>query len=403
MTPIVVQKYGGSSVGDIKRIQSVADHIHQTKEEGFKVIAVVSAMGKTTDDLLNLAHRINGSPSNREMDALLATGEQVSTALLSLAIEALGLKVISLTGAQCGILTDAVFAKAKINAIHSERLLTELEKHDVVIVAGFQGVTSNGDVTTLGRGGSDTSAVAVAAHVKANKCEIFTDVLGIYSTDPRRVSKAKLLCEIGYDEMLEMSKLGAQVMHPRSVALAKKFSVPLWVRSSFDYSHQGTQIKEVNPMEGAVVRGITLDESIARVSVPNVPDQPGIAYKLFSSLIGLNVAIDMIVQNLNHDGLNDISFTVQKDDLAIVLPNVEAFISRVGASPVRIKSNVAKLSIVGTGVTSDVKIAAGLFEKIYALGINIEMISTSETRLSAIIDTSKAQEALEMVHLYFFP
>jgi aspartate kinase len=318
-----------------------------------------------------------------------------------MAIDALGHQAVSLTGTQGGIKTDDFYSKAKIDFIDTDRIKSELSQDKVVIVAGFQGHNLIGDITTLGRGGSDTTAVALAVALDSVKCEIYTDVLGIYTTDPRIVKDASLLETISYDELLEMAKLGAGVMHPRSVELARKNKMPLVVRSAFDFTSSGTEIIEVKEMEKAQVRGVTLDEDIVRISVPNVPDRPGIAYKLFSSLINLNVHIDMILQNLNHDGFNDISFTVPNEDIERILPTINAYVDEVGASPVVVKKDVAKLSIVGTGITSDVKIASGLFGKIYELGINIEMISTSEIKISCIIDQSQAKRALEEVHNYF--
>lgn len=398
---IIVQKYGGTSVANVERIKKVAEHILKTKANGYHTVIVVSAMGDTTDQLITLAKSINPKPSTREMDVLLSTGEQASIALLAMAIDGMGHSAISLTGIQGGIKTNDYFSKAKIDSIDIDRIVSELKKNHVVIVAGFQGSTVFGDITTLGRGGSDTTAVALAVALDAERCEIYTDVQGIYTTDPRIVSSAHLMKSISYDELLEMAKLGAGVMHPRSVELARKNNMPLTVRSSFDYTNEGTQIIEVKTMEKAQVRGVTLDEDIVRISVPNVPDQPGIAYKLFSSLINLNVHIDMILQNLNHDGFNDISFTVPVEDFERILPTIESFIDEVGASPLLVKKDVAKLSIVGTGITSDVKIASGLFGKIYELGINIEMISTSEIKISCIIDQNQAKRALEEVHNYF--
>ena len=398
---IIVQKYGGTSVANVERIKKVAEHILETKAKGYHTVIVVSAMGDTTDQLIALAKSINPKPSTREMDVLLSTGEQTSIALLAMAIDGLGHSAISLTGIQGGIKTNDYFSKAKIDSIDTDRIISELMKDHTVIVAGFQGSTVFGDITTLGRGGSDTTAVALAVALDAERCEIYTDVQGIFTTDPRIVSSAQLMESISYDELLEMAKLGAGVMHPRSVELARKNNMPLTVRSSFDYINEGTQIIEVKTMEKAQVRGVTLDEDIVRISVPNVPDQPGIAYKLFSSLINLNVHIDMILQNLNHDGFNDISFTVPVEDLERILPTIESFIDEVGASPLLVKKDVAKLSIVGTGITSDVKIASGLFGKIYELGINIEMISTSEIKISCIIDQNHAKRALKEVHNYF--
>jgi len=397
----IVQKYGGTSVATVERIQNVARRVIETKLKGYYPVIVVSAMGDATDQLIRLAKEINPNPSTREMDMLLSTGEQTSIALLAMAINALGYDAVSLTGSQCGIKTNDFYSKAKIDSIDTDRLLNELKNDRIVIVAGFQGATLLGDITTLGRGGSDTTAVALAVALDSVKCEIYTDVLGIYTTDPRIVTEASLMSTISYDELLEMAKLGAGVMHPRSVELARKNKMPLIVRSAFDFSHDGTEIIEVSDMEKAQVRGVTLDEDIARLSVPNVPDRPGIAYKLFSSLINLNVHIDMILQNLNHDGLNDISFTVPIDDLERILPTINAFVDEVGASPIVVKKDVAKLSIIGTGITSDVKIASGLFGKIYELGINIEMISTSEIKISCIIDQSQAKKALTEVHNYF--
>jgi len=398
---IIVQKFGGTSVATVERIKNVAQRVIETKLSGFHPVIVVSAMGKQTDALIALAKEINPNPSTREMDMLLATGEQTTIALLAMAIEALEHQAVSLTGSQGGIKTDDFYSKAKINFIDTDRIKNELLQDKIVIVAGFQGHNLIGDITTLGRGGSDTTAVALAVALDAVKCEIYTDVLGIYTTDPRIVKSASLLETISYDELLEMAMLGAGVMHPRSVEMARKNRMPLVVRSAFDFTTNGTEIIEVKNMEKAQVRGVTLDEDIVRISVPNVPDKPGIAYKLFSSLVNLNVHIDMILQNLNHDGFNDISFTVPNEDIERILPTINAYVDEVGASPVVIKKDVAKLSIVGTGITSDVKIASGLFGKIYELGINIEMISTSEIKISCIIEQSQGKRALEEVHNYF--
>lgn len=398
---IIVQKYGGTSVASIERIKHVAKRVVNSKSQGQLPVVVVSAMGDATDQLIELAKQIHPNPSTREMDMLLSTGEQTTIALLAMAINALGCEAVSLTGYQCGIQTDNFFSKAKIDTINTTRILSELNNDRVVIVAGFQGTTSLGDITTLGRGGSDTTAVALAVALDAIKCEIYTDVLGIYTTDPRLVADAHLIPSISYDELLEMAKLGAGVMHPRSVELARKNKMPLTVRSTFDFDAPGTEIIEVKDMEKAQVRGVTLDEDIVRISVPNVPDRPGIAYKLFSSLVDLNVHIDMILQNLNHDGLNDISFTLPSDDLDRVIHTIESFTEEVMSSPVLIKKDVAKLSIIGTGITSDVKIASGLFGKFYELGINIEMISTSEIKISCIISQSQAKQALKEVHNFF--
>ncbi len=399
---LIVQKYGGTSVADIERIQNVAQHIAKSQKEYPHIVVIVSAMGKTTDTLLHMARAITALPHHRETDALLATGEQVTMSLLCMALQSIGVQAISLTGQQSGILTDAVHTHAKIKNVAPTRILDALKTNHVVIIAGFQGVDDFGDITTLGRGGSDTTAVAIAAALGAKQCDIYTDVLGIYTSDPRLVEKAKLIDSMSYDEMLEMSKLGAQVMHPRSIELAKKFKVPLTVRSSFHLNHEGSNIMEKSAMEGAIVRGVAIDERIARITIPNVPDKPGIAYKLFSLLAEKNITIDMIIQNLNHDGLNDISFTAPDEELMHIRPILDTYIAAVNASPPRIKTSVAKLSIIGTGVTSDVNVASGLFKTIYELGINVEMISTSETRLSCIIDEDRAKDALNAIHGYFF-
>jgi aspartate kinase len=398
---IIVQKYGGSSVADAERIKRVSNHVIKLKEQGHQPVVVVSAMGDSTDHLIDLAKSINPSPSSREMDMLLSTGEQISISLIAMAIESKGYKAISLTGYQCGIETDHFYSKAKIHDIKSDRIKAELDKDNIVIVAGFQGVNKDGDITTLGRGGSDTSAVALAVALDASLCEIYTDVTGIYTTDPRIVKTAKQLQTISYDEMLELAKLGAKVMHPRSVELARKNKMKLVVRSSFELDKEGTEIIEVKEMEKAQVRGVTLDDNIVRLSVPNVPDKPGIAYKMFSALAAQNVHIDMIIQNLTHDEHNDISFTVPKDDLDVVRKIITQFVEEVGANPLLVRDDVAKLSIVGTGITSDAHIASGLFGALYKMGINIEMISTSEIKISCIIDKSRAKDALIEIHDFF--
>jgi aspartate kinase len=398
---IIVQKYGGSSVADAERIQRVSNHVIELKKQGHQPVVVVSAMGDSTDHLIELAKSINPSPSSREMDMLLSTGEQISISLLAMAIESKGYKAISLTGYQCGIQTDHFYSKAKINDIKANRIITELEKDNIVIVAGFQGMNENGDITTLGRGGSDTTAVALAVALNAELCEIYTDVKGIYTTDPRVVKTAKQMSQISYDEMLELAKLGAKVMHPRSVELARKNKMKLVVRSSFELSAPGTEIIEVKEMEKAQVRGVTLDDNIVRLSVPDVPDRPGIAYKMFSALAAQNVHIDMIIQNLTHDDRNDISFTVPKDDLNVVEGIINQFVEEVGANPLLVRDDVAKLSIVGTGITSDATIASGLFGALYKMGINIEMISTSEIKISCIIDKARSKEALNEIHEFF--
>lgn len=397
MKQIIVQKYGGTSVGSIDKIKKVAQKIIDTKNKGYKVIVVVSAMGGTTNELLEKARAVSSNPSDRELDMLLATGEQVSIALLAMAIRELNHDVISLTGPQCGITTNSTHNKARITNINTERLDSELSKNKIVIVAGFQGLCKKNDITTLGRGGSDTTAVAIAAAINAYKCEIYTDVDGVYTADPRIVSNAKLLNKISYDEMLELASLGAKVLHPRSVELARKFNIPLIVKSSFKDSF-GTEILEVNAMEKVSVRGISLDENIAKISVLEVPDKPGVAFKLFSSLAANNINIDTIIQNINRASVNDISFTVKSDDLQRAIKITEEFKYQIGSKAVIYDESVSKLSIVGTGISGSSDVASTFFKALYELGINIQMISTSEIKISCIINQKNSQKSFQYVH-----
>ena len=357
--------------------------------------------GKRTDELVSMAQAINESPPSRELDVLMATGEQESIALLAMAIQAIGYTVISLTGAQCGIRTSDVHRKARIEGIDTERLERELRAHQVVIVAGFQGIDENDEVTTLGRGGSDTSAVALAAAMRAERCEIYTDVDGVYNADPRVVPGARKIDQISYAEVLEMADLGAGVLHTRSVELAEKYKLPLVVRSSFN-ENKGTIIKEdVNQMEKVLVRGIALDENIAKISILEVPDKPGIAFRLFTSLAVANIHVDMIVQNVNRTAVNDISFTVNVDELQDAVEVSQKFAFEVGAQKVEFDQGVAKLSVVGTGVVANAEIASKFFESLYELGINILTISTSEIKLSCLIDKDRAKEAMIHIHKKF--
>lgn len=398
---LIVQKYGGTSVATPERIANVAKRIAATHRAGHAVVVVVSAMGDTTDRLLELAHAVQETPKPRELDMLLATGEQVSIALLAMAIDALGLPVSSFTGGMSGIVTEAIHKKARIASIAPDRIQQALAQGEIAIVAGFQGVTSNGDITTLGRGGSDTTAVAIAAALKADCCEIYTDVPGVFTADPRIVTSAIQLSALQYDEMLEMARLGAGVLHPRSVELASKFSMPLYVRSSFT-DELGTLIcQEVN-MEKVAVRGISLDDHIARLSVAKVPDRPGVAFALFSELAKHHVTIDMILQNLNHESTNDISFTVSKDDVQEAAQVCRTFLSHYGPEcALDIKMDVAKISLVGTGITSSADVASQLFGTLYELGINIDMISTSEIKISCIIEAKNAETAYKQLHEVF--
>jgi len=397
---LIVQKYGGTSVGDVEKIQRVAQRIIETKEKGNNVVVVVSAMGKTTDELLDLAYGINDNPPSREMDVLLATGEQVSISLLAMAIETEGHSVISLTGAQCGIQTSQVHKRARIENIDTSRLEKELEAGKIIIAAGFQGIDSNADITTLGRGGSDTSAVALAAALHAKKCEIYTDVDGVYTADPRIVPDAHKMDEISYEEVLEMAALGAGVLHPRSVELAEKYQLPLVVRSSYNHN-QGTVIKEEKQVEKVYVKGIALDENIGKISIYGVPDQPGIAFKLFTALAEGNIHVDMIVQNVNRTSVNDISFTINADELQEAVNVAQTYSFEVGAERVGYDKGVAKLSIVGTGIVANAEVASKFFEAFYELGINIQTISTSETKISCLVDKAQAKEAMRFIHEKF--
>jgi len=400
MKEIIVQKFGGSSVGDIEKIKNVARRVIDTKSKGYDVIVTVSAMGDTTDELIEKALMISANPSNREMDMLLSTGEQVSVALLAMAIQSMGHDVVSLTGAQCGIITDSSHKKARINNIDTKRLHKELSEGKIIIVAGFQGINENQDITTLGRGGSDTTAVAIAAAIGAAKCEIYTDVEGVYTADPRKVKSARLMKRISYDEMLELAELGAGVLHPRSVELARKFNVPLVVRSSFADS-EGTEIVNMDQIEKVAIRGISLDDDIAKISVLEVPDRPGIAFKLFSMLSLNNINVDMIIQNVNRLSVNDISFTIKKDDLPDFLKISENIKETIGAEKVTYDDSVAKLSIVGAGLAGSTEVMSKFFEALYELGINIQMISTSSIKISCIIDRENAENGMSKLHEKF--
>ena len=398
---LYVQKFGGSSVASPERIQHVASRIQRTVLSGHKLVVVVSAMGDTTDDLIHLAKAISTNPSPREMDMLLSTGEQVSIALLSIALHEIGVSSISMTGAMSGIETSLHHRKAKITNIDTKRLQDALKQYQVVIVAGFQGMTPNGEITTLGRGGSDTTAVAIAAALGANCCEIYTDVSGVYSSDPRLVPKAKKLEVIDYDEMLEMAKLGAGVLHPRSVEIGRKYKIPIVVRSTFD-NLEGTIVKEVSQMEQVEVRGVALDDDIARISVTAVPDQPGIAFNLFSALAAKSIAVDMIIQNLNRNEHNDISFTIGQDDLLEALQVCQAFCEHFAPeAQILHDAHTAKLSIIGTGICGHAEVASKLFKTLYEAGVNIEMISTSEIRISCLIDSAAAKSVAKLVHEAF--
>ncbi len=398
---IVVQKYGGSSVANAKCVMRVARRIINYKRKGHKMVVVVSAQGDTTDELVQLSHSITTVPSEREMDMLMATGEQISVALLAMAIHKLGEEAISFTGAQVGIITDSSHTKARIIDVDAARIVRELGRGKIVIVAGFQGITEEKDITTLGRGGSDTTAVALAKALKAKVCEIYTDVDGIYTTDPRIVKDAAKLERISYEEMLEMASLGAQVMHPRSIELAGKFDIPLHVRSSFN-NKKGTIIaREVKMMEKVLVSGVTVNKSEAKVTICDVPDKPGIAARIFKRLAGENINIDMIIQNISRTGATDVSFTVSENDLPKTLKVSKDVSEKIGAKGVTSDSNIAKVSVVGIGMKTHAGVAAKMFDALASKKINIEMISTSEIKISCVIAKKKAEEAVKAIHSAF--
>ncbi len=397
---LIVQKFGGSSVRDAERVFNVASRVIETYDAGNDVVVVVSAQGDTTDDLIEKAKEINTKASKREMDVLLSAGEQISMSLLAMAIEKLGRPVVSLTGWQAGMSTDSNYSKARIKRVVGERIHLELDKKKIVIVAGFQGINKFDDITTLGRGGSDTSAVAIAAALGADLCQIFTDVTGVYTADPRIVPEAFKLNEITYDEMLELASAGANVLHNRSVELAKKFNVNMEVLSSLE-KVPGTIVKEENTVEKMLIRGIARDNDIARIALVNINDTPGKAFQIFSILAKKKVNVDVILQSIGRDGSKDISFTVSKDDLETALNIINENNSIIGAEKVIHDDNVSKVSVVGAGMTSNPGVAATMFEALYDAGINIQMISTSEIRVSVLIDRKDAENAVRAIHNKF--
>lgn len=397
---LVVQKFGGSSVANAERVFNVARTITQTYKDGNDVVVVVSAQGDTTDDLIEKAKEINPKPSKREMDMLLSTGEQISISLLAMAIESLGFPVISLTGWQAGMSTNPNYGIARISKINTERLELELGKRNIVIVAGFQGINKYDDITTLGRGGSDTSAVAIAAALGADVCEIYTDVDGVYTTDPRIVSTAAKLDEISYDEMLELASLGANVLNNRSVEMAKKYNVKLMVLSSL-HKAKGTIVKEVNDVEKMLVRGVTRDNDTARISIIEVEDTPGKAFSTFALLAKYNINVDLIIQSVGRNGTKDISFTVAESNLDEALKVLEDNKAAIGAKDIVWDNNVSKVSIVGAGMVTNPGVASGMFEALYKAHINIHMIATSEIKVSVLIDRKDAEKAVRAIHEQF--
>ena len=397
---LIVQKFGGSSVANAERVMNVAKIITDTYKKGNDVVAVVSAQGDTTDDLIAKAAEINSNPSKREMDMLLTAGEQISTALLAMAIESLGYPAVSLLGWQAGFRTDSSYSSARIKKIDTGRLKTELGNKKIVIVAGFQGINNAEDMTTLGRGGSDTSAVALAASLHADKCQIYTDVDGVYTADPRKVKNAIRLKEITYDEMLELATLGAQVLNNRSVEMAKKYNVEIEVISSLN-PIPGTMVKETAKMEKMLVRGVTKDSDTSRISLIGLEDVPGVAYKVFSALASKNINVDIILQSVGRDGTKDITFTVgtSNADEAVKLCKELPFF---GDSEIVRDDTVAKISVVGAGMETHPGTASTMFEALYNQDINIQMISTSEIKISVLIDEKDANKAVSAVHGAFF-
>ena len=404
MRNLVVQKFGGTSVADTDKIKNVADVILKEKANGNDVVVVVSAMGHTTDHLVKLAHEINPNPSERELDMLMSTGECVSMSLLTMALQAKGYKAVSYNAAQIGIITENVHTKARIVDIKTDRLRKSLEEGKIIVIAGFQGVTTDGEITTLGRGGSDTSAVAIASALGAKRCDIYTDVEGVYTTDPRVVPNASRLNEISYEEMLELAHAGANVLHPRSVETAKQYKMPLRVRSTFKYENKGTLILGVEDMEiNKPVAGVAADLSQIRVVVCDIPDTPGEAAILFGSLAKENISVDMIIQSYarKSSNTNDIAFTINKEDLAKTQEVLFSVKDKLNAGDISFDDNIAKVSIIGAGMIDRPGIASTMFKTLADNGINIRMISTSEIKISCLINKEDAQKAVKALHEIF--
>ncbi len=398
---LIVQKYGGSSVADAEKIRNVAARIARTYDRGNKVVAVVSAMGDTTDELIGLARQISPDPEPREMDLLLSTGEIVSCTLLAMALHAIGYRAIALSGPQAGITTDSSFSRARITRIDPKRIIRELDKSNIVIVAGFQGLTEDNDITTLGRGGSDTTAVALAASLKADMCEIYTDVEGVYTADPRIVPEAVKLEEICYEEMLEMATSGAKVMHHRAVELGQVYNMPILVASSL-VEKPGTIIKGGQKMEARnKVRGIAHDLDVAKITVMGVPDRPGIAAAIFTPLAKAGISVDTIVQNASANNITDLTFTVSRNDLNKAMEIIKPVVKEIGAKEFTSDSQLGKVSIIGTGMQNTPGYAAKMFETLYKQGINILLITTSEIRITCIIQEDRVKDAVKALHKAF--
>ena len=398
---LIVQKFGGSSVADAERVMNVARIVTDTFKQGNDVVVVVSAQGDTTDDLIAKAEEINPNASKREKDMLLAAGEQISISLLAMAIEKLGYHATSLLGWQAGFQTSSAHTSARIKRVDPSRIRAAIDRNNIVVVAGFQGLSRFGDVTTLGRGGSDTSAVAIAAAMHADLCQIYTDVEGVYTADPRKVPEAKKLKEISYDEMLELATLGAQVLNNRSVEMAKKYNIELEVLSSLTKA-PGTIVKEKPKMEKMLISGVAKDTDVTRISVMGVPNVPGLAFKMFSKLSAKGINVDIILQSIGHDGLKDISFTVAKSRGQEAVDCLQDYMENLGAKEVLYDDKVAKISIVGAGMESHAGVAAKMFEALYDAQINIQMISTSEIKVSVLIDERDADKAVKAIHDKFF-
>ena len=398
---LVVQKFGGSSVKDAEHVMRVAGIITDTYKQGNDVVVVVSAQGDTTDDLIEKAKELNPRASKREMDMLMSAGEQISISLLAMAIDALGYPAISLLGWQAGFETNSKYSAARIKRVNPERIRAELDKKRIVIVAGFQGLNRYDDITTLGRGGSDTSAVAIAAAMRADLCQIYTDVDGVYTTDPRKVPGAIKLDEITYNEMLELATSGAQVLNNRSVEMAKKYNVEMEVLSSITRV-AGTKVKEVTKVEKMLIKGVAKDDSVARVALVGVPDNPGIAFKVFSRVAKAHICVDNILQSIGRDGTKDIAFTVPADDADAAVASLQDYCDMVGAQALTVDKNVTKISIVGAGMETHESVAAGMFEALADAGVNIQTISSSEIRVSVLVEKKDADRAVEAVHRHFF-
>ncbi|NLY56367.1 MAG: aspartate kinase [Firmicutes bacterium] len=398
---LIVQKFGGSSVRNIERIKAVAQRVCNAKDQGHQVVVVVSAMGDMTDDLIKMVHEITPDPTPRELDMLLSTGEQISISLLAIAIQSYGHTAVSLTGWQAGVQTENLHGKAKIKGIDVHRIQKELEADQIVIVAGFQGINEMGDITTLGRGGSDTSAVALAVALQADVCEIFTDVDGVYTADPRILPEARKMSVVSYGEMLEMASSGAVVLQPRAVEFAAQYRMPITVRSSFN-DHPGTMVKEVSDMEREMyVSAVTHDCNVTKITVIGVPDRPGVAYTIFEALAKARINVDMIVQSTKAETVTDLLFTISSDDTRQAVHIIEGLIDELGAQGLHCDDSVAKVSVIGAGMVTNPGVAALMFKALSSAGINIQVISTSEIRISCLIDRARVQDAVRAIHSAF--